>query len=179
MRGAVMLLLAVGCETEVQQPIVHTLTGTEANALVLVTLEVGKLIANKQPPGADNGSPLEIQIDEDFTCLSGGTGHMMGVGHYVPLAGKGYGPTTFNLTISLDSCAFSSPPVSADSLSVRGPLQVGDEANNLTYRGDATWPPGADACAITLKLYGQYLTNFDGTVCAGRFTPQTIRYLPP
>jgi hypothetical protein len=178
-RGAVLLLLGIGCETEVQQPTVHTLTLTESTALLNVTLEVGKLIADKQPTGTNNKSPMDIPIDEDFTCASGGTGHMMGVGHYIPITHKGYGPTTFEVTVSLDDCAFDSAPVTAESLFVRGPLRAGDEASNLTYRGEVTWPPATDTCAITLKLYGQFLTNFDGTVCSGHFTPETIDSLPP
>jgi hypothetical protein len=178
-RGALLLLIAVGCETEVQQPTVHTLTLTEANALASVTTEVSKLIAMKQPPGVDNTSPLDIPVDEDFTCASGGTGHMTGVGHFVPLPDKGYGPTTFELTVSLDNCAFNSPPISAESLFVRGPVQSGEGGNSLTFRGNVTWPPAVDECAITLKIYGPFFETFDGTVCAGHVTPETIQTLPP
>jgi hypothetical protein len=177
-RGVVVLLLAAGCETEVQQPTFHMLTQTDANALVSVTTEVAMLIAMKQASGDDDIDPLDIPVDEDFTCASG-TGHMMGVGHYVPFPETGYGRTTFEVTVSLDNCAFGSSPVSAESLFVRGPVLAGEGANSLTFRGIVTWPPTVDECAITLKIYGPFFETFDGTVCAGHVTPETVQKLPP
>lgn len=155
------------------------LTLERANAVVIVTTEVAKLVAQHQPPGADNTSAQTITIDEAFTCTSSGTGYMKGTGNYVPLAGEGYGPTTFDVMVSLDNCGFSSAPVSAGLLGVRGPVQTGTDTSNLTFRGDVMWPPGADTCTITMKVYGMYYSSFMGTVCAYGVTPQTINSLPP
>jgi hypothetical protein len=167
----------VGCETEVQQPSVHVLTQADAAAVVTVTAEVAKLIAVKQASGATS---LDIHVDEDFACTGGGSGHMTGDGSYEPRSGTETGPTTFDITVTLDSCSSGFGVVSTTmaGLTGRGAVETGVATTNLTFRGEVAWAASADTCQITLKLYGADFSTFDGVVCATHITPELVPHLP-
>ena len=145
-----------------------------ANAVVTVSTGIANLLAQRQGTGT---SAQTIMLDEDFACGSG-TGHLTGTGTYVPTAGQSVGFTTFDATISLDDCAFSGGALSATQLTVRGPMEPGAATNNLTFRGEVSWPPATDVCTITMKVYGASFEMFMGTVCAYGVTSQTITQLP-
>jgi hypothetical protein len=174
-RRAWWSLVLAGCATDASQAHEPMLTMTDANAVVTVTTSVANLIAQRQGTGT---SAQMIMLDEDIACGSG-SGHLMGTGQYVPTAGQSVGYTTFDATVSLAGCAFTGGALSATQLTVRGPLQPGFASNNLTFRGEVSWPPMTDVCTITMKLYGASFEMFMGTVCAYGVTAQTIAQLPP
>jgi len=177
MRSASVLLAMAGCHP-VNNPDMASLNRSDAETLVIVTTEVAEIIALEQPTGGDHETPIEIRIDKDFTCLSGGSGHLSGSGQYTPVPGKGFGPTTFDLTVLLVDCAFDSGTLSSLALTARGPIEVGAATTNLTYQGEVSWPPNSDSCEVTLKLFGVSFEDFDGTACAVRLTPDTLDQLP-
>lgn len=150
------------------------LTMANATAVVTVSTQLASALAAHAATGT---AAQDITLDEDIACGSG-TAHLMGTGHYVPTSGQGVGYTTFDATVSLASCAFNGGALSATLLTVRGPIQAGMATNNLTYRGEVTWPPMTDVCTITMKVYGASFEMFMGTVCAYGVTPQTITELP-
>lgn len=147
----------------------------DANAVVTVTTSVANLIAQRQGMGT---SAQIIMLDDVLACGSG-AGHVTGTGTYVPTAGQSSGYTTFDATVSLTDCAFGGGALAATQLTVRGPVQSASATNNLTFRGEVTWPPMTDVCTITMKVYGASFEMFMGTVCAYGVTAQTIAQLPP